>query len=128
MGAQTEEYKQKTREMFRSVCGMSADEVEEAIRYDLEHIIADAWLQDEIAIVDLAIFGSRSRGKEREDSDLDIVVEIESDWNEDALFDLFVEEQLSLDGVPVDVNPITAEKTGTLDEYLPWAEKYLEEK
>ena len=31
-------------------------------------------------------------------------------------------------GVPVDINPITKYKTGTLEEYLPDVEKYLEEK
>lgn len=30
--------------------------------------------------------------------------------------------------MPVDINPITKYKTGTLEEYLPGVEKYLDEK
>ena len=35
---------------------------------------------------------------------------------------------LIIGGVKIDINPITAYKTGSLEEYLPGAEKYLEEK
>ena len=47
---------------------------------------------------------------------------------EDDLFNLLHEDNFKIGGVPVDINPITKCKSGTLEEYLPGVEKYLEEK
>ena len=44
------------------------------------------------------------------------------------MFNLLHEDNFKIGGVPVDINPITKYKTGTLEEYLPGVEKYLEEK
>lgn len=83
-------------------------------------------------IVDAVISGSRCRGLENESSDIDVVVEYIGDVREDALFNVLndVENNGSYEfgGVKVDINPITADQTGTLAEYLPQVEKYLNEK
>lgn len=42
------------------------------------------------------------------------------------LFNAFNEDGLHIGEVKVDINPITAQRTGTLETYLPQAEKYLE--
>lgn len=47
---------------------------------------------------------------------------------EDAFFNALHEDGLKIAGIPVDINPISAEKTGTLEEYLEGADKYLDEK
>ena len=57
-----------------------------------------------------------------------MVVELSGDESEDDLFNLFHEDNFKIGGVPVDINPITKYKSGTLEEYLPGVEKYLEEK
>ena len=44
------------------------------------------------------------------------------------LFNIFNDLNITIDGITVDVNPIRPEETGTLDEYLPKAEAYLEQK
>ena len=44
------------------------------------------------------------------------------------MFNLFHEDKFKIGGILVDINPITEYKTGTLEEYLPGVEKYLEEK
>ena len=44
------------------------------------------------------------------------------------LFNLLHEDKFRIGGVLVEINPITEYKTGTLEEYLPGVEKYLEEK
>ena len=54
-------------------------------------------------IVDAVVVGSRCRGLEREDT----------------LFDAFNADGLHIGGVRVDINPITAQRTGTLESYLP---------
>lgn len=45
---------------------------------------------------------------------------------EDDLFNAFNEDGLHIGEVKVDINPITAQRTGTLETYLPQAEEYLE--
>lgn len=55
-----------------------------------------------------------------------MVAELSSDCREDDLFNIFNGEKLYIEGIDVDINPITIQKTGSLDTYLPEAEKYLE--
>jgi len=81
-----------------------------------------------IKLAGIAIYGSRCRGMEKEDSDLDIVVEYTGSEREDDLFNAFNEDGFMIGGVKVDINPITEEKTGTLGVYLPRAEAFLTEK
>ena len=63
---------------------------------------------------------------EKDSSDLDVVVELSTNEREDNLFNAFNEDGLHIGEVKVDINPITAQRTGTLETYLPQAEKYLE--
>ena len=49
--------------------------------------------------------------------------EIEGFWREDSLFNALSEENITFNGMPVDVNPITPEKSGTIEEYLDRLEK-----
>ena len=74
----------------------------------------------------MAVVGSRCRGLEQEGSDLDVVVELSTSEREDVLFDTFNGDALHIGGVKVDINPITAQRTGTLETYLPQVEDYLE--
>lgn len=43
-------------------------------------------------------------------------------------YNLVYESGLSISGIPVDINPISTEQTGTLEDYLKSAEQYLDEK
>ena len=79
-------------------------------------------------IVDVVVAGSRCRGIEKENSDLDVVVEYIGSTREDDLFNLLHEDSIYIAGIQVDINPITEGKTGTLETYLPEVETYLQEK
>ncbi len=57
-----------------------------------------------------------------------MVVSYSGDLKEDAFFNALHEGGLKIAGIPVDINPISTEKTGTLEEYLKSAEEYLDEK
>ncbi|GFI68498.1 hypothetical protein IMSAG249_00315 [Lachnospiraceae bacterium] len=55
-----------------------------------------------------------------------MVVSYTGDIREDSFFDILNEGDLKIAGLPVDMNPISLEKTGTLGQYLENAEKYLD--
>ena len=42
----------------------------------------------------------------------------ENKWREEAVYEALKDEKLSLNGMEVDVNPITADKSGTIEQYL----------
>lgn len=123
-------------ELYQSIAAMqeapaasendSLTEIAEAIRADLELICREYEIP--VTLKNIVVYGSRSKGYEHEDSDLDILVEYEGDFREDELFALFhdSEEPLQYHGIPVDVNPIRAEESGTIETYLPAADAFLE--
>ena len=107
---------------------VSLTEIAEAIQADLELICREYEIP--VTLKNIVVYGSRSKGYEHEDSDLDILVEYEGDFREDELFALFhdSEEPLQYHGIPIDVNPIRAEESGTTETYLPAADAFLEHK
>lgn len=120
------EFKARTEDCFRPMDGLNQFEIEDIVRDFIEETLIANGV--DAVIRDVVISGSRCRGLEREDSDLDVVVELESDEREDVLFDMLHEEEFAIGGVVVDINPITRERTGTMEEYLPGVEEYLNEK
>lgn len=120
------EFKAKTEECFQPIDGLGVTEIEEMVE---EYVNAKLSETDFDATArGVVISGSRCRGLEGKSSDLDVVVEYIGDEREDDMFNLLHEDKLKIGGVPVDINPITKCKSGTLEEYLPGVEKYLEEK
>lgn len=117
------EFKARTENCFRPIDGLDQADIEDMVREYVEEVMWANGVKG--CIRNVAISGSRCRGLEREDSDLDVVVELVSDEREDVLFDILHEEEFSIGGVVVDINPITREKTGTMEEYLPRVEEYL---
>lgn len=80
-----------------------------------------------VEIVGVKVIGSRTRNEAREDSDLDVLVEYKGDATEDGLFNLFNESKIVLDGVKIDVNPITRGKSGTIEQFMKRSDAYLAE-
>ncbi len=54
---------------------------------------------------------------------INVLLEYEKGWREDDLFNCIAEEGLTFNGFKVDVNPITPEKSGTIDEYMKFLER-----
>ena len=120
------EFKAKTETCFRKIGNMSATDIEGCVA---EYVSAKLYENDfDAEIIGVVISGSRCRGLEGKNSDLDVVVQLSGNEREDDLFNLLHEDKFRIGGVLVDINPITEYKTGTLEEYLPGVEKYLEEK
>ena len=120
------DFKAKTEELFHGINGQTQEDIELNVYAYLQSKIDEYGM--DIKLVDMAVSGSRCRGLEGAGSDLDVVVEYRGGENEDALFNAFNEDGFTIGGVKVDINPITEGKTGTLGEYLPGVEAYLEEK
>lgn len=85
-------------------------------------------MPDDFRVTGIRIIGSRASGTAREDSDLDVLVEYEGDISEDSLFNaLNGEDGLEIDGIKVDINPITPGKSGTIQEFLERNKDYKKE-
>ena len=118
------DFKAKTGELFHDISEMNPEEIEEAVKCHVQAKIEEYDIN--ATIEDVAVTGSRCRGLEHEGSDLDVVVELSTAEREDDLFNVFNEDGLHIGEVKVDINPITAQRTGTLESYLPQMEEYLE--
>lgn len=124
-GDVVQNFKAKTNELFHEISEMNPAEIEETVKCHVQAQLDEYGMDAQI--VDAAVVGSRCRGLEDDGSDLDVVVELSTNEREDVLFDLFNGDGLYIGGVKVDINPITAQRTGTLETYLPQVEDYLEE-
>ena len=118
------DFKAKTGELFHDISEMNPEEIEETVKCHVQAKIEEYDIN--ATIVDVAVTGSRCRGLEHEGSDLDVVVELSTAEREDDLFNAFNEDGLHIGEVKVDINPITAQRSGTLESYLPQVEEYLE--
>lgn len=117
-------FREKTETYFHPVEGMNALEVENAVRDYLMDTIRRQDLL--IQIGEVMVYGSRCRGTEKSTSDIDIVVEYKGDIREDDLFNLFHEDEFLLGNHTVDINPIQADKSGNIAEFLQQATIYME--
>ena len=120
------DFRARTEELFHSLDGQSAEDIEKTVYAYVQSQIDEYGLDAEI--VDVVVSGSRCKGIEKENSDLDVVVEYTGSTREDDLFNMLHEDSIYIAGIQVDINPITEGRTGTLETYLPEVETYLQEK
>lgn len=120
------DFRAKIEELFHSLDGQSAEDIEKTVYAYVQSQIDEYGLDAEI--VDVVVAGSRCRGIEKENSDLDVVVEYTGSTREDDLFNMLHEDSIYIAGIQVDINPITEGRTGTRETYLPEVETYLQEK
>lgn len=104
----------------------TAEEVKDLAAEYITELIEETEL--DIEIVGIEIVGSRMAGNATETSDLDMVVQYKGDISESGFFNILNSDPLEVDGVRLDLNPIKAEKSGTLEEYLKKSKAYQEEK
>lgn len=104
------------------------DELKQLVENHIASTLSENNIDAEI--VDVKLHGSRGRGTAREDSDLDAVVEYRGDIREDSMFNMLNDEDthLVIDGISVDINPIRAEETGTMESYMKRSRDYDEQK
>ena len=119
------DFRAKTEENFKFY-NFKPIEIENMVKDFVQKVFEENGVNADIH--GAAVTGSRSRGLENADSDIDVVIEVDSDLKEDALFNIIHDEEFKLSGYTIDINPIKADETGTLETYLPRAEAYLTEK
>lgn len=126
----TLEFKKKTEEKFTPVDGLFAKEIESMVIAHAKHLLCELGGEGRrVQLVGCALSGSRCRGLESEGSDIDVVLEYRGDMKEYCLFNLLNgENQLKIGSIPVDIDPIRKEESGTLGIYLPCVEMYLTDK
>ncbi len=107
----------------------SMADIEETVLSYAQAQIDQMGLHDDVQLHGARVYGSRTReGLYSEQSDIDVVISYSGNIREDDFFSALHEECFSFAGIPVDINPISTEKTGSLEDYLKTAEKYLDEK
>lgn len=120
-------FRSKTAEKFVPIEGLCVRNIESMVIRHATQLLSEFESElKTIRLVGCVLSGSRCRGLESEDSDIDVVLEYRGDIKESVLFNLLNgENQININGVPVDINPIRKEETGTLATYLPGVERYL---
>lgn len=120
-------FRAKTEQLFKMFPSKATIiEIEELILNYINTKIEEYSL--EVQIVNFCLTGSRSRGLEYPESDLDFVLEYRGSLREDVFFDILHEDNLAYWDAVVDINPIKADKSGDIMSYLICAEDYLERK
>lgn len=108
--------------------GESRQNIEETVLCYAQAKLEEAGYED-VTLLAARVYGSRTRETlYREDSDLDVVLSYTGDIREDTFFNLLHENGMGIAGLKTDINPISLEKTGTLQEYMKRAEQYLDER
>lgn len=103
---------------------MSADNLVEMIKADIENILQEADVTpEEFNMEDLRVYGSYTTGKNKETSDLDFILQYSGSMREDDAFNMLNYDNLTIEDkngrtVNIDINPINRELSGTIDEHL----------
>lgn len=87
----------------------------------VQDVLSDADLEDEVIITGAKVYISPYADPAK--PDYDVLLEYEGDIREDEFFNLLHEQTFMIDGKPVDFNPITPAKSGTIQEYLAMLEQ-----
>lgn len=102
----------------------------DCLRCDIEELLDEAYLLDDVNVIELWAHGSRMRGDFRPDSDIDVVVFYDGDIKEDALFDILNDghERDTIEGHIVDLNPVKVRSQSDINKYKQKSDKYDKEK
>lgn len=112
-----------------SLNGQCRHDIEEMVLCFAQAQIEQIGLSEEVRLFGARVYGSRTReGMYQETSDVDVVLSYTGNIREDDFFNILHESGMKITGLSVDVNPISTEKTGTLEKFMEDAEKYLDDK
>lgn len=83
----------------------STEQLEEIVLEHISGLFNDSGI--DVEIIDVEIYGSRTRGEAKADSDLDVKVRFKGAEKDYALFNILNDDDsaLYIDGIRVDINP-----------------------
>ncbi len=112
------------RENIETSFGDTLENITDAVRADVLNIAVENNLsEDEFNFEDIRVYGSYSKGQNKDTSDLDFLVQYSGSMREDDAFNMFAYAELTLEDVngntvKIDINPVNIAKSGTIDEHL----------
>lgn len=104
--------------------GQSVEELQEMFGEDIKNILAENEINsDEFEIEDVRLYGSYTTGKNKDTSDLDVIVQYKGSMKEDTAFNILNDAKLTITDVngierKIDINPINSRLSGSIDEYI----------
>ena len=106
------------------------NDIEESLKAEVEELFRqyDSGEREE----NLNLVGVKMYRDPSKDGKISLLVEFDSKnpenrWREDSLFNALNEEGIEFNGMKIDFNPITREKSGTIEQYLKKLEKFENE-
>lgn len=112
--------------------GYSRKDVEEMVLFAAQAELEEMELSESVKLLGARVYGSRTiDGLFEESSDIDVVLSFDAPNGvlyEDTFFNAINGNHLEIGGLSVDVNPISLQETGTLEDYMTRAEAYLDRK
>lgn len=109
--------------------GETVEDLTNIISEDVKNILADNFVEeDEFKFEDIRLYGSYTKGRNKETSDLDVLVQYSGTMREDGAFNMFADAGLSITDkngrtVKIDINPINIADSGTINEHIDRMEK-----
>lgn len=104
--------------------GQSVEELQEMFSEDIKNILAENEINsDEFEIEDVRLYGSYTTGKNKDTSDLDVIVQYKGSMKEDTAFNILNDAKLTITDVngierKIDINPINSRLSGSIDEHI----------
>lgn len=119
-------------EPTKALNGYSRKDIEEMVLFAAQAGLEEMELSESVKLLGARVYGSRTRdGLFDESSDIDVVLSFDAPNGvlyEDTFFNAINGNHLEIGGLSVDVNPISLQETGTLEDYMTRAEAYLDRK
>ena len=116
-------------EKEKALGDMSRSAIEETVLCYAQAQLEDMGLADEVKLNAARVYGSRTRaGLYNNGSDLDVVLFYTGNIREDDFFSALHKAGMAIVGIPLDITPVSENRTYTMEEYMKNAEKYLDDK
>ena len=116
-------------EKEKALGDMSRSAIEETVLCYAQAQLEDMGLEDEVKLNAARVYGSRTRaGLYNNGSDLDVVLFYTGNIREDDFFSALHKAGMAIVGIPLDITPVSENRTYTMEEYMKNAEKYLDDK
>lgn len=112
-----------------SLNGQCRHDIEETVLCFAQAQLDEMGLEGDVKLLGARVCGSRTReGLYHDSSDVDVVLSYTGNIREAVFFNMLHEDGMRMAGLTLDINPISAETTCSLEEYMENAEKYLDDK